>query len=363
MFSSSSRLKILWIHAQQNPHEKGGVWRWPYGYSGGTWRWPAQPPKINSSNLKSWCFGRCFSFSRGPVFSGSMLILPGVFWLQIKDSTPIPSWKHNKFCAPGRCAAMPLPTALRTGIDCSTATHVAHLKSTKWWVEGGGTQGSLAFWEKVISRSSLYTTKHQWGYNPYKRPYKWVTGVMTLLKGVQTPFVTRGPPCRNFSQTFTKQVVVEFACHNQFLCSKWMEDAEAEANKFRVTTTQNNVPLTLWKLLMSQDWSSLTNQVMSRSKSISFHNLLHLQPQRINMKPCQHIPKGAVKKPKECFFWQPLSSIQHPWKENPGVKIWYAKGVSFARGSCSGPQVEAFIPKICWLKLGRNIRYGYDISY
>ena len=39
-------------------------------------------------------------------------------------------------------------------------------------------------------------TSCKWGYNPYKLPYKWVTGVITLLMGVITPFITgRGPPC------------------------------------------------------------------------------------------------------------------------------------------------------------------------
>ena len=33
--------------------------------------------------------------------------------------------------------------------------------------------------------------------NPFKWPYIWVTGVITLLTGVITPVLTgRGPPCR-----------------------------------------------------------------------------------------------------------------------------------------------------------------------
>ena len=40
-------------------------------------------------------------------------------------------------------------------------------------------------------------TIYKWSCNPYKWPYKWVTGVITLLIGVITPFITgRGPPCR-----------------------------------------------------------------------------------------------------------------------------------------------------------------------
>ena len=40
-----------------------------------------------------------------------------------------------------------------------------------------------------------------WG--PYKWPYKCVTGVITLLIGVITQFITgRGPPCRWWSQIF-----------------------------------------------------------------------------------------------------------------------------------------------------------------
>ena len=39
-------------------------------------------------------------------------------------------------------------------------------------------------------------TSCKWSYNLYKWPYKWVTGVITLLMGVITPFTTdRGPPC------------------------------------------------------------------------------------------------------------------------------------------------------------------------
>ena len=38
-----------------------------------------------------------------------------------------------------------------------------------------------------------------WNYfTPYKWPYKWVNGVITLLLGVVTRVITgRGPPCRN----------------------------------------------------------------------------------------------------------------------------------------------------------------------
>ena len=34
-------------------------------------------------------------------------------------------------------------------------------------------------------------TSYTWNYNPYKWPYKWVTGVITLLIGAITPFATR----------------------------------------------------------------------------------------------------------------------------------------------------------------------------
>ena len=37
-------------------------------------------------------------------------------------------------------------------------------------------------------------TSYKWSYKPYKWPYKWVTGVIALLIGVITPFITsRGP--------------------------------------------------------------------------------------------------------------------------------------------------------------------------
>ena len=40
-------------------------------------------------------------------------------------------------------------------------------------------------------------TSYKWAYNPYKRPYTWVTGVTTLLGVISSPFITGflGPPC------------------------------------------------------------------------------------------------------------------------------------------------------------------------
>ncbi len=41
-------------------------------------------------------------------------------------------------------------------------------------------------------------TGYKWGCNPCKWPYKWVTGILTLLIVVIAPFTTgRGPPCAN----------------------------------------------------------------------------------------------------------------------------------------------------------------------
>ena len=40
-------------------------------------------PKTDSLNLKWWWFGRCFYLYMGPVFSGSLLIFPGVLDLQL----------------------------------------------------------------------------------------------------------------------------------------------------------------------------------------------------------------------------------------------------------------------------------------
>ena len=41
-------------------------------------------------------------------------------------------------------------------------------------------------------------TSYKWSYNPHKWPYQWVTGVITLLIGVVTPFINgTGPPCMN----------------------------------------------------------------------------------------------------------------------------------------------------------------------
>ena len=49
-----------------------------------------------------------------------------------------------------------------------------------------------------IGDDHLPTTR--WAPNSNKWPYKRVTGVITLLLGVITPFITgRGPPCRNLT--------------------------------------------------------------------------------------------------------------------------------------------------------------------
>jgi len=55
--------------------------------------------------------------------------------------------------------------------------------------------------EQLGQRTHLCTrwapTSYKWSYNLYKWRYKWVTGVITLLIGGITPFITdRGPPCR-----------------------------------------------------------------------------------------------------------------------------------------------------------------------
>ena len=49
-------------------------------------------------------------------------------------------------------------------------------------------------------------------YNPYKWPFKWVTGVITLLGGVITRFVTgRGPSCTKSTmpEPFSGALLVE----------------------------------------------------------------------------------------------------------------------------------------------------------
>ena len=47
-----------------------------------------------------------------------------------------------------------------------------------------------------VSGKNLRKNMGDVSYNPYKWPYKWVTGVITLLIGVITPLITgRGPPC------------------------------------------------------------------------------------------------------------------------------------------------------------------------
>ena len=53
----------------------------------------------------------------------------------------------------------------------------------------------------VATRSAA--TSYKWSYNPYKRPYKWVTGVVTPMYGVTTLLTTgTGPPRTNPSISF-----------------------------------------------------------------------------------------------------------------------------------------------------------------
>ena len=52
------------------------------------------------------------------------------------------------------------------------------------------------FWIRIVAATRWAPAGCKWSYNPYKWPYNWVTGVITLLIGVITPFITgRGPPC------------------------------------------------------------------------------------------------------------------------------------------------------------------------
>ena len=56
-------------------------------------------------------------------------------------------------------------------------------------------------------------TSYKWSYNPNKWPYNWVNGVITLLIGVITPFITgRGPTlcfrnCSNLSRSMYSQAL------------------------------------------------------------------------------------------------------------------------------------------------------------
>ena len=51
------------------------------------------------------------------------------------------------------------------------------------------------FWKTTRCAPTRWApTSYKWSYKPYKWPCKWVTGVITLLIGVITPFITsRGP--------------------------------------------------------------------------------------------------------------------------------------------------------------------------
>ena len=68
------------------------------------------------------------------------------------------------------------------------------------------TKRSLNYQPYLVNRriSAINTrwapTSYKWSYNPYKWPHKWETGVVTLLLGVITPFITnKGPPCRKMT--------------------------------------------------------------------------------------------------------------------------------------------------------------------
>ena len=51
---------------------------------------------------------------------------------------------------------------------------------------------STGFWR----HTRWAPTSCKWSCNPYKWPYKCVTGIITLLIGVKTPVITgKGPPC------------------------------------------------------------------------------------------------------------------------------------------------------------------------
>ena len=78
------------------------------------------PPKINRSNLKKNWFGRCCSFSRGPVFSGSILIFQkGVFSPLEFPSTSSPKKKlphQNQAPTTGQTTKEPFILPLGEGI-------------------------------------------------------------------------------------------------------------------------------------------------------------------------------------------------------------------------------------------------------
>ena len=60
---------------------------------------------------------------------------------------------------------------------------------------------------------------YKWSYNSYKRPYGWVTVVITyinLLQEVISPFITsRGPPCRKH----TLKTIQFFVLFSTWLCN------------------------------------------------------------------------------------------------------------------------------------------------
>ena len=63
-----------------------------------------------------------------------------------------------------------------------------------WCKKGWFSGKNLQFF--LMEGTRRAPTSYKWGCNPYKWPHKnWVTGVITLLKEVITPFITGCPPC------------------------------------------------------------------------------------------------------------------------------------------------------------------------
>ena len=83
---------------------------------------------------------------------------------------------------------------------CAKKTHTQNTKFMNVCSEAWKASCLRAFQGIPPKNNVNYTrwapTSYKWRYNPYKWPYKWVTGVITLLIEVIIPFRTsRGPPC------------------------------------------------------------------------------------------------------------------------------------------------------------------------
>ena len=104
-----------------------------------------------------------------------------------------PSWKENSMSTDlVAMAILCLPILRSEQAVLLTKCTLENQHGTQKWKFGRWV--SFVNWV-IFTRWA--PTSYKLSYNPYKWPYKWVTGVIPLLIGVITQFITgRDPPCR-----------------------------------------------------------------------------------------------------------------------------------------------------------------------